>query len=44
VQVRRFCRTLRLADRPSSSSPGWVVGLSWALVLIGLVLGIILLV
>jgi putative membrane protein len=44
VQFQRFCRTLRLADRPPSSSPGWVVGLSWALVLIGLVLGIVLLV
>jgi putative membrane protein len=44
VQFQRFCQTLPLADRPPSSSPRWVAGLSWALVLIGLVLGIALLV
>jgi len=44
LQYRRFCRTLLPAERPASSSPGFVLALSWALVLIGLVLGIVLLV
>jgi hypothetical protein len=44
LQYRRFCRTLLPAERPASSSPGFVLALSWALVLIGLVLGIALLV
>jgi putative membrane protein len=44
IQYQRFYRTLRPVDRPPSSSPGFVLGLSWALVLIGLVLGVVLLV
>ena len=43
VQYHRFCRTHPPADRPPSSSPGLVLGLSWTLVLVGLVLGIVLL-
>jgi putative membrane protein len=44
LQYRRFVGTLPVADRPASSSPGLVLGLSWALVVIGLVLALILLV
>jgi putative membrane protein len=44
VQFQRFCRTLPPADQPTSASPRFVVALSWALAVIGAVLGIILLV
>lgn len=44
VQYQRFCRTLPPADRPPSASPRFVLGLSWALVVIGAALGIVLLV
>jgi len=44
IQYQLFCRTLSRADRPVSSSPRFVLGLSWALVLIGVSLGIVLLV
>jgi putative membrane protein len=44
VQYQRFCRTLPLSGRPPSSSPSLVLGLSWALVLVGLVLGLVLLI
>jgi len=35
VQYQRYCRTLPPIDRPATSSIGFVLGLSWALVLIG---------
>jgi putative membrane protein len=41
-QYRRFCRTIPSRDRPPSASPGFVLGLGWALVAIGLALGIVL--
>jgi uncharacterized membrane protein YidH (DUF202 family) len=44
VQYQRFCRTLSLAERPASASPRFILGLSWALVVIGTALGIVLLV
>jgi putative membrane protein len=44
IQYRRYVGSLPVTDRPASSSPRFVLGLSWALVLIGLVLAIILLV
>jgi putative membrane protein len=44
IQYQRFYRTLPPQDRPPSSSKGFVLALSWTLVLIGLVLGIVLLV
>ena len=44
VRYQRFCRTLPAADRPPSASPAFGLGLSWALVIIGIVLGIVLLV
>ena len=44
VQYQRFCRTLPLAERPASASPRFILGLSWALVVIGAALGIVLLV
>jgi putative membrane protein len=44
VQYQRFRHTLRPSNIPASSSPGFVLGLSWALVLIGLALGIVLIV
>ncbi|MGH7526222.1 MAG: YidH family protein [Gemmatimonadales bacterium] len=44
VQYHRFCRTLPPGDRPASSNIGFVLGLSWALVLIGVALGIVLMV
>ena len=43
VQYHRFCQTLPPADRPASSSPPLLLGLSWALVAMGAVLGIVLL-
>jgi putative membrane protein len=44
LQYRHFVGTLRTQDRPSTASPRFVLGLSWALVLIGVVLAIVLLV
>jgi putative membrane protein len=44
VQYQRFIRTLPLADQPTSASPRFLAGLSWALVVIGAALGIVLLV
>ena len=44
VQYQRFCRSLSLAERPTSASPRFVLGLSWALVVIGAALGIALLI
>ena len=42
IQFSRFCRTLNSTERPATAIPGFALGLSWALVIIGLVLGIIL--
>ena len=39
VQYQRFHRTVPASDRPVSSSFGLVLGISWALVAIGLMLG-----
>ena len=44
VQYRRFVATLEAQDRPETFSPRFVLSLSWALVLIGVVLAIVLLV
>lgn len=44
VRYQRFCRSVDPADRPLASSSGFVLGLTWALVLMGLVLGILLLI
>ena len=44
IQYQRFCQTLSLSHRPPSASPGFVLGLSWALVVIGSILGIVLLI
>jgi putative membrane protein len=44
VEYQRFCRTLLPGERPRSSSPAFVLGLSWMLVVAGGVLGIILVV
>ena len=44
LQYQRFCRSLASYDRPPSSSPAFALSLSWALALIGIVLGVILLV
>lgn len=44
LQYQRFCRTLPAPDRPTSSSPGFILGLSWALVVMGSALGIVLLI
>jgi putative membrane protein len=41
-QHRRFCRTIPAGDKPSSASPRFVLGVSWAVVAIGLALGIVL--
>lgn len=43
VQYRGFLRLLPPGDRPPSSSAGFVLGLSWALALMGVVLGVVLL-
>jgi putative membrane protein len=43
VQYQRFCRSLSVPERPTSASPRFVLGLSWALVVIGAALGIVLL-
>ena len=42
IQYRRFCATLPPDAKPSSASPGFLLGISWALVLIGVVLGLVL--
>jgi inner membrane protein YidH len=44
VQYQRYVRTLPAADKPPTSSTGFLLGLSWALVLIGVGLGIVLVV
>lgn len=44
AQYQRFCRTLGPADRPVSANPQFLLSLSWALVVIGAVLGIVLLI
>jgi hypothetical protein len=44
LQYQRFVATLLVQDRPETSSPRFILGLSWALVLIGAVLAIVLLV
>lgn len=44
LQYQRYVGLLSVNDRPPTSSPRFVLGLSWALVIIGLVLALILLV
>jgi putative membrane protein len=44
VGYHRFCRTLLPGERPRSSSPAFILGLSGTLVVAGVVLGIILVV
>jgi inner membrane protein YidH len=44
LQYQRFVAGLSAQERPETSSPGFVLGLSWALVVIGVVLAIVLLV
>jgi putative membrane protein len=44
LQYQRYVRALPRRDRPPTSSPGFVLGLSWSLVVVGLVLAVILLV
>jgi putative membrane protein len=44
LQYQRFVAALPAQDRPATSNPGFVLGLSWALVVIGLVLAAVLLV
>jgi putative membrane protein len=44
VEYQRFCGTLLPGERPRSSSPAFVLGLSWMLVVVGGVLGLILVV
>lgn len=40
LQFQRFCKTIPPGEIPASSSPKFVLGLSWALVLLGLALGL----
>ena len=42
VQYRSFCRSLSPAERPAAARAGFALVLSWALVLFGLALGIML--
>jgi putative membrane protein len=42
IQFSRFCQTLSPSERPATASPRFSMGLSGALVIIGLVLGVIL--
>ncbi len=42
TQYQRFCRTLTPAERPATSRPQFVLGLSWALVVMGAALALIL--
>jgi putative membrane protein len=44
IQYQRFCHTIPAHDRPDTWTPLFTLSLSWALVIIGVVLGIILLV
>jgi putative membrane protein len=44
LQYQRFVATLAAQDRPETSRPRFVLSLSWALVLIGAMLAIVLLV
>lgn len=44
LRYQRFLTTLGAQDRPETSSPAFVLSLSWALVLIGVALAIALLV
>ena len=44
LQYQRYVGSLPPAARPATSSPRFVLGLSWALVLIGAVLALVLLV
>jgi putative membrane protein len=43
LQYQRFVASLPPLDRPGSTSPRFVLGLSWALALIGVALGLVLL-
>jgi putative membrane protein len=40
MQYQRFCKTIPPRDVPTSASPTFVLGLSWALVLVGAALGL----
>jgi putative membrane protein len=40
LQYQRFCRTIPPRERPASASPVFVLGLSWAIVLVGVALGL----
>jgi putative membrane protein len=42
IQYQRFCRMLSPAERPTAVRPEFVIGLSWALALIGVLLSVIL--
>jgi len=44
VQYLRFCRTLPPGDRPAAFSPWAILGLAWALVVVGVGLGFVLVV
>jgi putative membrane protein len=44
VQYQRFCRSLSPAERPTSASPRFILGLSWVLVAIGAALGLVLII
>jgi hypothetical protein len=44
LQYQRYVALLPDSARPTTSSPRFVLGLSWALVLIGVVLAVVLLV
>ncbi len=43
LQYQRFVASLPAGARPTTSSPQFVLGLSWALVVIGVALGVVLL-
>ncbi len=42
IQYRRFCRTLPPDATPSTANPAFLLSVSWGLVLIGVVLGLVL--
>lgn len=42
LQYSRFCATLPPDAKPSTANPGFLLGISWSLVLIGLGLGLVL--
>ena len=42
LQYQRFCRTLSPSEVPASASPRVLLGLSWALVVVGVALAIVL--